>query len=151
MLKISLETSPKRRMSDAEENPLEETEEYGEIEMEEGEEEEEEKYPNDEELENMQQELKEDNTLAWRGSQEEGEAEGEEAEGKEEGEEFGKEEAAGAQEETTVKPQEIIKSMISLERLTPTDSQSVLSGTLPVSRNFHSFNHSFVHSFIPNH
>ncbi|XP_022453495.1 cilia- and flagella-associated protein 251 isoform X2 [Delphinapterus leucas] len=116
-------------MSDAEENPLEETEEYGEIEMEEGEEEE--KYPNDEGLENMQQELKEDNTLAWRGSQEEGEVEGEEAEGKEEGEEFGKEEAAGAQEETTVKPQEITKSMISLERLTPTDSQSVLSGTLP--------------------
>ncbi|XP_067557076.1 cilia- and flagella-associated protein 251 isoform X4 [Pseudorca crassidens] len=134
MLKISLETSPKRRMSDAEENPLEETEEYGEIEMEEGEEEEEEeeeKYPNDEGLENMQQELKEDNTLAWRGSQEEGEAEGEGAEGKEEGEEFGKEEAAGAQEETTVKPQEITKSMISLERLTPTDSQSILSGTLP--------------------
>ncbi|TKC50207.1 hypothetical protein EI555_000700 [Monodon monoceros] len=130
MLKISLETSPKRRMSDAEENPLQETEEYGEIEMEEGEEEEE-KYPDDEGLENMQQELKEDNTLAWRGSQEEGEAEGEEAEGKEEGEEFGKEEAAGAQEETTVKPQEITKSMISLERLTPTDSQSVLSGTLP--------------------
>ncbi|XP_067557072.1 cilia- and flagella-associated protein 251 isoform X2 [Pseudorca crassidens] len=121
-------------MSDAEENPLEETEEYGEIEMEEGEEEEEEeeeKYPNDEGLENMQQELKEDNTLAWRGSQEEGEAEGEGAEGKEEGEEFGKEEAAGAQEETTVKPQEITKSMISLERLTPTDSQSILSGTLP--------------------
>ncbi|XP_028336508.1 cilia- and flagella-associated protein 251 [Physeter macrocephalus] len=155
MLKISLETSPKRRMSDAEESPLEETEEYGEIEMEEGEdEEEEEKYPNDEGLENMQQELKEDNTLAWRGSQEEGEEEGEgegekrvgeqeeeeEREGEEEGEEFGKEEeavgeeeeeAAGAQEETTVKPQEITKSMISLERLTPTDSQSVLSGTLP--------------------
>ncbi|XP_068419669.1 cilia- and flagella-associated protein 251 isoform X1 [Eschrichtius robustus] len=151
-------------MSDAEENPLEETEEYGEIEMEEGEdEEEEEKYPNDEGLENMQQELKEDNTLAWRGSQEEGEEEGEEGEeeeeegegekrvgeqeeeeereGEEEGEEFGKEEeavreeveeeVAGAQEETTVKPQEITKSMISLERLTPTDSQSVLSGTLP--------------------
>ncbi|KAM9055737.1 cilia- and flagella-associated protein 251 isoform 2-T3 [Megaptera novaeangliae] len=151
-------------MSDAEENPLEETEEYGEIEMEEGEdEEEEEKYPNDEGLENMQQELKEDNTLAWRGSQEEGEEEGgegeeeeeegegekrvgeqeeeEEREGEEEGEEFGKEEeavreeveeeVAGAQEETTVKPQEITKSMISLERLTPTDSQSVLSGTLP--------------------
>ncbi|XP_061025389.1 cilia- and flagella-associated protein 251 isoform X1 [Eubalaena glacialis] len=133
-------------MSDAEENPLEETEEYGEIEMEEGEdEEEEEKYPNDEGLENMQQELKEDNTLAWRGSQEEGEEEEgegekrvgeqeeeEEREGEEEGEEFGKEEeAAGAQEETTVKPQEITKAMISLERLTPTDSQSVLSGTLP--------------------
>ncbi|XP_036730012.1 cilia- and flagella-associated protein 251 [Balaenoptera musculus] len=151
-------------MSDAEENPLEETEEYGEIEMEEGEdEEEEEKYPNDEGLENMQQELKEDNTLAWRGSQEEGEEEGEEGEeeeeegegekrvgeqeeeeereGEEEGEEFGKEEeavreegeeeVAGAQEETTVKPQEITKSMNSLERLTPTDSQSVLSGTLP--------------------
>ncbi|XP_059750246.1 cilia- and flagella-associated protein 251 isoform X3 [Balaenoptera ricei] len=151
-------------MSDAEENPLEETEEYGEIEMEEGEDEdEEEKYPNDEGLENMQQELKEDNTLAWRGSQEEGEEEGEEGEeeeeegegekrvgeqeeeeereGEEEGEEFGKEEeavreeveeeVAGAQEETTVKPQEITKSMISLERLTPTDSQSVLSGTLP--------------------
>ncbi|KAJ8779298.1 hypothetical protein J1605_012760 [Eschrichtius robustus] len=108
-------------MSDAEENPLEETEEYGEIEMEEGEdEEEEEKYPNDEGLENMQQELKEDNTLAWRGSQEEGEEEGEEGEeeeeegegekrvgeqeeeeereGEEEGEEFGKEEEAVREE-----------------------------------------------------
>ncbi|XP_066872236.1 cilia- and flagella-associated protein 251 isoform X6 [Kogia breviceps] len=148
MFNISLETSPKRRMSDAEEGPLEETEEYGEIEREEGEdeEEEEEKYPNDEGLENIQQELKEDNTLAWRGSQEEGEEEEEgegeervgeqeeeeEREGEEEGEELGKEEeAAGAQEETTVKPQEITKSVISLERLIPTDSQSVLSGTRP--------------------
>ena len=45
-------------MSDAEENPLEETEEYGEIEMQE-EDDEEEEYPNFEGLENVQKELKE--------------------------------------------------------------------------------------------
>ena len=56
-------------MSDAEENPLEETEEYGEIEMQE--EDDEEEYPNFEGLENMQQELKEVNTLAWIESPEE--------------------------------------------------------------------------------
>lgn len=44
MFKISLEKTPKRIMSDAEENPLEETEEYGEIEMQE-EDDEEEEYP----------------------------------------------------------------------------------------------------------
>lgn len=44
MFKISLGKTPKRRMSDTEENPLEETEEYGEIEMQE-EDDEEEEYP----------------------------------------------------------------------------------------------------------
>nr|XP_060468195.1 cilia- and flagella-associated protein 251 isoform X4 [Panthera onca] len=41
----------------------------------------------------------------------------------------GEEVAAGVQEETTVKPQEITKSKISLEKLTLTDSQSIMSGT----------------------
>ncbi|XP_061240722.1 cilia- and flagella-associated protein 251 isoform X2 [Bos javanicus] len=188
-------------MSDAEENPLEETEEYGEIEMQE-EDDEEEEYPNFEGLENVQKELKEVNTLAWIESpeeeeEEEGEEEGrefgeeveaengeegeveireeeEDREGKEEGEEeeeeegegeerveeheeeeggkgeevvegFGKEavkeevgeetaealeeeeEASGAQEESTVEPEEITTSIISLERFTQPDSQTVLS------------------------
>ncbi|XP_059732354.1 cilia- and flagella-associated protein 251 isoform X2 [Bos taurus] len=188
-------------MSDAEENPLEETEEYGEIEMQE-EDDEEEEYPNFEGLENVQKELKEVNTLAWIESpeeeeEEEGEEEGREfgeeveaengeegeveireeekdREGKEEGEEeeeeegegeerveeheeeeggkgeevvegFGKEavkeevgedtaealeeeeEASGAQEESTVEPEEITTSIISLERFTQPDSQTVLS------------------------
>ncbi|XP_047617790.1 cilia- and flagella-associated protein 251 [Phacochoerus africanus] len=159
-------------MSDAEENPLVEIEEYGEIEMEEGEDEgggEEDPYYK--ELENMQEESKEDNTLAWRESQGEEEEEGEdgeegekekgmeeekgeeekegeeekrmeeEGEEEEEEEEVGKEEealreeveeeAAGAQEETAVKPQEATKSRNNLDRLTPTDSQSILLGTLP--------------------
>ncbi|XP_017916788.1 PREDICTED: WD repeat-containing protein 66 [Capra hircus] len=176
MFKISLGKTPKRRMSDAEENPLEETEEYGEIEMQE-EDDEEEEYPNFEGLENMQQELKEVNTLAWIESpeeeeeEEEGEEEGREEEeeedrkGKEEGEEEGEgeerveeheeeeagkgeevveglgkeafkdealeadEEASGAQEESTVEPEEITSSMISLERFMQTDSQTVLSET----------------------
>ena len=178
ILKISLET-PQRRMSDAEENPLVETEEYGEIEMEEGEDggggEEDPYYK---ELENMQEESKEDNTLAWRESQGEEEEEGEEGEEREkekgmeeekgeeekegeeekrveeegeeeeEEEEVGKEEealreeveeeASGAQEETAVKPQEATKSRNNLDRLTPTDSQSILLGTLPVSSNCNS-------------
>ncbi|XP_070625603.1 cilia- and flagella-associated protein 251 isoform X4 [Bos indicus] len=188
-------------MSDAEENPLEETEEYGEIEMQE-EDDEEEEYPNFEGLENVQKELKEVNTLAWIESpeeeeEEEGEEEGrefgeeveaengeegeveireeeEDREGKEEGEEeeeeegegeerveeheeeeggkgeevvegFGKEavkeevggdtaealeeeeEASGAQQESTVEPEEITTSIISLERFTQPDSQTVLS------------------------
>ncbi|XP_070241698.1 cilia- and flagella-associated protein 251 isoform X2 [Bos mutus] len=188
-------------MSDAEENPLEETEEYGEIEMQE-EDDEEEEYPKFEGLENVQKELKEVNTLAWIESpeeeeEEEGEEEGrefgeeveaengeegeveireeeEDREGKEEGEEeeeeegegeerveeheeeeggkgeevvegFGKEavkeevgeetaealeeeeEASGAQEESTVEPEEITTSIISLERFTQPDSQTVLS------------------------
>uniref|UniRef100_A0A667H008 Cilia- and flagella-associated protein 251 n=1 Tax=Lynx canadensis TaxID=61383 RepID=A0A667H008_LYNCA len=84
---------------------------------------------------------------------EEGEEEWEKEEGaeekgeeEEEGGEGGKEEAvrekteeeaaaareevdAGVQEETTVKPQEITKSKIGLEKLTLTDSQSIMSGT----------------------
>ncbi|KAI4568781.1 hypothetical protein MJG53_014399 [Ovis ammon polii x Ovis aries] len=176
MFKISLGKTPKRRMSDTEENPLEETEEYGEIEMQE-EDDEEEEYPNFEGLENMQQELKEVNTLAWIESpeeeeeEEEGEEEGREEEeeedrkGKEEGEEEGEgeerveeheeeeagkgeevveglgkeavkdqaleadEEASETQEESTVEPEEITTSMISLERFMQTDSQTVLSET----------------------
>ncbi|KAI5166293.1 hypothetical protein MUG91_G44n138 [Manis pentadactyla] len=210
MVKISLEKTPKRRMSDAEENPLEETEDE-ETEMEE------EKNPDYKEAKNMQQESKEDDTLAWRESQEEGELwegevgdgveeeegeaekeqeegvekeeaeeekeeeeweeeEGEEGEKRETEEERQKEEegegevegeadveeeeetvggemeekpgasqevvAAGIQEETTTEPQEITKSMISLERLTLTDSQAVLSGTIPKSHSDGKLKHS---------
>ncbi|XP_057347442.1 cilia- and flagella-associated protein 251 isoform X2 [Manis pentadactyla] len=198
-------------MSDAEENPLEETEDE-ETEMEE------EKNPDYKEAKNMQQESKEDDTLAWRESQEEGELwegevgdgveeeegeaekeqeegvekeeeaeeekeeeeweeeEGEEGEKRETEEERQKEEegegevegeadveeeeetvggemeekpgasqevvAAGIQEETTTEPQEITKSMISLERLTLTDSQAVLSGTIPKSHSDGKLKHS---------
>ena len=52
------------------------------------------------------------------------------------------EEASGAQEESTVEPEEITSSMISLERFMQTDSQTVLSETSLVSRNCHSFIHS---------
>lgn len=62
-------------MSDTEENPLEETEEYGEIEMQE-EDDEEEEYPNFEGLGKYATELKEVNTLAWIESPEEEEEEG---------------------------------------------------------------------------
>uniref|UniRef100_A0A8I3PRY5 Cilia- and flagella-associated protein 251 n=1 Tax=Canis lupus familiaris TaxID=9615 RepID=A0A8I3PRY5_CANLF len=71
------------------------------------------------------------------GEEEEGEEreEEEEKEEEEEGKEYGKEEeAAGVQEETTVKLREITKSMVNLERLTSTRSQSIMSGTfLPSS------------------
>ncbi|KAB0358000.1 hypothetical protein FD754_002156 [Muntiacus muntjak] len=209
-------------MSDAEENPLEETEEYGEIEMqEEDEDEEEEEDPNFEGLENMQRELKEVNTLAWTASpeEEEGEEEGrefgeeaeaedgeegeverreeeeEDREGKEEREEeeeeegegekrveeheeeeggkaeevvegFGKEavkeevgeetaealeeeeEASGAQEETSVEPEEITMSMISLERFTQTDSQTIFSETsLKSSESKHSLQSELLEMF----
>ncbi|KAB0370026.1 hypothetical protein FD755_017988 [Muntiacus reevesi] len=209
-------------MSDAEENPLEETEEYGEIEMqEEDEDEEEEEDPNFEGLENMQRELKEVNTLAWTASPEEEEEEeegrefgeeveaedGEEGEverreeeeedreGKEEREEeeeeegegekrveeheeeeggkaeevvegFGKEavkeevgeetaealeeeeEASGAQEETSVEPEEITMSMISLERFTQTDSQTIFSETsLKSSESKHSLQSELLEMF----
>ncbi|XP_073079669.1 cilia- and flagella-associated protein 251 isoform X1 [Manis javanica] len=50
--------------------------------------------------------------------------------------------AAGIQEETTTEPQEITKSMISLERLTLTDSQAVLSGTIPKSHSDGKLKHS---------
>ncbi|XP_070331340.1 cilia- and flagella-associated protein 251 isoform X1 [Odocoileus virginianus] len=83
-------------MSDAEENPLEETE-YGEIEMQE-EDEEEEEDPNFEGLENMQGELKEVNTLAWTASPEEEEGE--------EGREFGEEVEAEDGEEGEVERRE---------------------------------------------
>ena len=52
------------------------------------------------------------------------------------------EEASGAQEETSVEPEEITMSMISLERFTQTDSQTVFSETSLVSRNCHLFIHS---------
>ncbi|XP_014642624.1 PREDICTED: WD repeat-containing protein 66 isoform X2 [Ceratotherium simum simum] len=170
MVKISLEETPQRRMSDAEENPLEETEEDGETDMEE---EEEEENPNYKEVENMQQESKEDDTLARRESQEEEEEEGEEEGGKKEEEEEREEErkvvekeeeeekeegegeeeeeeagatqgevAAGVEEETTVKPQEITKSMISLERLTLTDSQLIMSGAFPKTHSGSESKHS---------
>ncbi|XP_062941343.1 cilia- and flagella-associated protein 251 [Cynocephalus volans] len=168
-------------MSDAEETLLEETEESGETEMEE----EEEYNPNYKEVQNMQQEPKDDDILAWRGSQEEegeerekeeweekekeeGDEEGEEKE-KEEGDEEGEEkedkeeeeeeeeeeavieeteekageaqeEAAGAQEETTVKPQEINKSMINLEKFI--DSQSTMPETFPITHTRSESKHS---------
>lgn len=118
-------------MSDAEENPLGETEEDGETEMEE------EEDPNYyAEVESMQQESKEDDTVAWRDSQEEGEE-------KEKKEEPVREEtvdragaaqeevAAEVQEETTVKPQDVTETVVSLKRLTLTDPQSVMSETSP--------------------
>ena len=52
------------------------------------------------------------------------------------------EEASGAQEESTVEPEEITTSIISLERFTQPDSQTVLSEISLVSRNCHSFIHS---------
>ncbi|XP_074177592.1 cilia- and flagella-associated protein 251 isoform X3 [Rhinolophus sinicus] len=118
-------------MSDAEENPLGETEEDGETEMEE------EEDPNYyAEVESMQQEPNEDDTVAWRDSQEEGEE-------KERKEEPVREEtvdragaaqeevAAEVQEETTVKPQDVTETVVSLKRLTLTDPQSVMSETSP--------------------
>ncbi|KAF3820638.1 hypothetical protein GH733_005183 [Mirounga leonina] len=144
-------------MSDAGESPLEEAEEDGETEMEEeynqyyremesmqqelkeddilvrkepqqeGEQEEEEEEGEEEGRE--EEEEKE-------GVEEKGE-EGEEGEKEEEAvrEEIeekpgaAQEEGAAGQEETTVKPPEVTKSMTSLKRLTLTDSQSVMSGT----------------------
>ncbi|XP_045633571.1 cilia- and flagella-associated protein 251 [Ursus americanus] len=128
-------------MSDEGEYPLEESEEDGETEMEE------EYNQYYREMESMQQELKEEDVLVGREPQQEGEQEEEEEEGEEEGREeweekegavreeteekagAAQEEEAVVQEETTVKPQEITKSMTSLERLTLIDSQSVMSGT----------------------
>nr|XP_031526054.1 cilia- and flagella-associated protein 251 [Vicugna pacos] len=129
-------------MSDAEENTLEETEEDGEIEVEE--EDEEGEYANYKELESAQQQSTNSNTPGWRESQEEGEEEededgeedGEEEkrveekeDGEEEGEEVGEEEeeATGAQEETTVQPQEITERVVSLEGLAQADSRSISS------------------------
>uniref|UniRef100_A0A2K6F3J9 Cilia- and flagella-associated protein 251 n=1 Tax=Propithecus coquereli TaxID=379532 RepID=A0A2K6F3J9_PROCO len=129
-------------MSDAEELPQEETEENGETEMEED------NNPNYKEVENMQQESKEDDTLE----------EGEEREGKKEEEveeeekavieeteekagEAKEEEASGIQEETTVEPQEIIKSTISMEKLS-TSSQSTMSGTFAKTRRGSESKHS---------
>lgn len=139
---ISLEETRQRRMSDAEEGPLGETEIDGEAEMEE------EEDPNDNaEVGSVQQESEEDNTVAWRDSQEEGE----EKETKEEAvreETVGKagaaqeEVAAEVQEETTVKPQDVTESVVSSERLTLTDPQSVMSETSPVSSHCHSFIHN---------
>ncbi|XP_019504546.1 PREDICTED: WD repeat-containing protein 66 isoform X2 [Hipposideros armiger] len=123
-------------MSDAEESPREETENDGEAEMEE------EENPNySEEVENMQQESKDDDTVAGRDSQGESEEAGKtEEEEEEEAVREGTEEKAGAaqeevsaggQEETTVKLQEIAKPVISLEKLLPTESQSAMSETFP--------------------
>ncbi|XP_045390866.1 cilia- and flagella-associated protein 251 [Lemur catta] len=152
MVKISLEETPQRKMSDAEEIPQEETEENGETETEED------NNPNYKEEENIQQ-SKEDDTLPWIDSQEEeekgeeeeweeeeekGEEEGEEGEGKKEEEkarEAQEEEASGVQEETTVEPQEITKSTISLEELI-TGSQSATSGTFPKTRRGSKSKHS---------
>ncbi|XP_032098370.1 cilia- and flagella-associated protein 251 isoform X5 [Sapajus apella] len=140
------EETLQRRMSDAEEAPRESTGQNGETEMkEEGE-----PNPNHKEVENPQEELKDD-TLAWRESQEEerkkGEEEGEEEE-EEEGEEdkeiameetqekageAQEEEASGIQKETTVEPQEMKKSMTSLETQI-TDSQSITSGIFPTTQ-----------------
>lgn len=128
-------------MSDAEESPLGETEEDGETEMEE----EDPNYYAD--VESTQQESKEDDTVAWRDSQEEGE----EKETKEEAVRDETEEKAAAaqeevaadvQEETTVKPQDVTETVVGLERLTLTDPQSVMSETSPVSSNCHSFIHN---------
>uniref|UniRef100_A0A2K5EQR4 Cilia- and flagella-associated protein 251 n=1 Tax=Aotus nancymaae TaxID=37293 RepID=A0A2K5EQR4_AOTNA len=131
-------------MSDAEEAPRESTGKNGETEVKE----EEGSNPNYKEVENPQEELKDD-TLAWRESQEEERKKGEE-EGEEEEEEDGEEdkeivmeeteakageaqeeEASGIQKETTVEPQEMKKSMTSLETRI-TDSQSITSGIFPV-------------------
>jgi hypothetical protein len=165
MLKISLKEILPIRMSDAEENPLEETVESGETEMEED-------NLNYKEVENPQQKSKEDNMLAWREPQEEEEEEGEEGEetekkeeeeewegweewdeeGGEEGEEEGLEEDAiieeyekeiRAQEETTVKPKEIFK--FGLEKVIP-GLQSTISGVSLVSSNCNLSIHS--ESFI---
>ncbi|KAB1255372.1 Cilia- and flagella-associated protein 251 [Camelus dromedarius] len=101
--------TPQRRMSDAEENPLEETEEDGEIEVEE--EDEEGEYANYKELESAQQQSTNSNMPGWRESQEEGEeeededgeegeeGEEEEVEEGEEGEEEVEEEVRGKEEE----------------------------------------------------
>uniref|UniRef100_A0A2K5EQL6 Cilia- and flagella-associated protein 251 n=1 Tax=Aotus nancymaae TaxID=37293 RepID=A0A2K5EQL6_AOTNA len=134
-------------MSDAEEAPRESTGKNGETEVKE----EEGSNPNYKEVENPQEELKDD-TLAWRESQEEERKKGEE-EGEEEEEEDGEEdkeivmeeteakageaqeeEASGIQKETTVEPQEMKKSMTSLETRI-TDSQSITSGIFPENTN----------------
>ncbi|XP_031298484.2 cilia- and flagella-associated protein 251 [Camelus dromedarius] len=95
-------------MSDAEENPLEETEEDGEIEVEE--EDEEGEYANYKELESAQQQSTNSNMPGWRESQEEGEEEededGEEEEEGEEGKEEEKEDEEEWEEEKRVEEKE---------------------------------------------
>uniref|UniRef100_A0A671EE43 Cilia- and flagella-associated protein 251 n=1 Tax=Rhinolophus ferrumequinum TaxID=59479 RepID=A0A671EE43_RHIFE len=131
-------------MSDAEESPLGETEEDGETEMEEEEEENPNYYA---EVESMQQESKEDDTVAWRDSQEEGEEKEkkEEAVREETVEKAGtaqEEVAAEVQEETTVKPQDITETVGTLERLSLTDPQSVMSETSPKTHGGGELKHS---------
>uniref|UniRef100_A0A2K6UQM8 Cilia- and flagella-associated protein 251 n=1 Tax=Saimiri boliviensis boliviensis TaxID=39432 RepID=A0A2K6UQM8_SAIBB len=124
-------------MSDAEEAPRESTGKNGETEKKE----EEEPNPNYKEVENPQEELQDD-TLAWRESQEEEEEEEEEEgedkeivmeETEEKAGEAQEEEASGIQKETTVEPQEMKKSMTSLE-IRITDSQSITSGIFPTTQ-----------------
>ncbi|XP_017831935.3 cilia- and flagella-associated protein 251 isoform X2 [Callithrix jacchus] len=139
------EETLQRRMSDAEEAPRESTGKNGETEIEE----EEEPNLNYKEVENPQEEVKDD-TLAWRESQEEEKKKGEEEEeeGEEEGEEdkeivmeeteekagdAQEEEASGIQKETAVEPQEMKRSMTSLETRI-TDSQSATSGIFPTTQ-----------------
>ncbi|XP_030873174.1 cilia- and flagella-associated protein 251 [Leptonychotes weddellii] len=157
MVKISLKETPQRRMSDAGESPLEEAEEDGETEMEEEynqyyremESMQQELKEDDilvrKEPQQEGEQEEEEEEGEEEGREEEEEKEGVEDKG-EEGEEGVKEEeavreeieekpgaaqeeGAAGQEETTVKPPEVTKSMTSLKRLTLTDSQSVMSGT----------------------
>ncbi|KAG8514959.1 Cilia- and flagella-associated protein 251, partial [Galemys pyrenaicus] len=91
---LFLEEILQRRMSGAEENPLEEGREDGETEVEE------EYSSNNREIENMQQETEEDDASAWTQSQEEeGEEEEEGAERQEEEEEEGEGWEEGEREE----------------------------------------------------
>ncbi|XP_077015869.1 cilia- and flagella-associated protein 251 isoform X2 [Tamandua tetradactyla] len=124
-------------MSDAEENPLEETQKDGGTEMEEGEEEEEEEYnPDSVEVEDRQQESEEDDTLADKESQEAVEATEEEMEEQAlaaqeagaAGEEM-EEQASAAQREAAAGVQEEAR----VERLVLTDSLLAVSGAFPQS------------------
>ncbi|XP_023595065.1 cilia- and flagella-associated protein 251 [Trichechus manatus latirostris] len=107
-------------MSDAEKSPLEETED-GETEMED-----EEEYNPD--YQKLEDEEGEEDTLAWKESQETEAAIAKEME--EQAGEGQEEEIAGEQEEIAV-PQEITQAMMSFEQLTFPGSRSIESGASP--------------------